>query len=111
MRNDNPDETDGAADGYRGAGGERGADEGSPLRTGDIQAAGLCALVAKAQQVQRPREPGKRRERDHNEWRRRDNWLVTADIEIPHQPSENPIGLREISEVLNQENEGREERV
>ena len=71
----------------------------------------LGGVGAEAEQVQRTRQPGERGERHDDERQRRDQRAVAADVEIAHQPAQDPERLGEVREVLHEQDQRREERV
>ena len=65
----------------------------------------------RGQQVERARQHGEDRERGDEQRQRRHERAVAADVEIAHQPAHRAERLREVGQVLDEENQRREERV
>jgi hypothetical protein len=111
VRNDDPDESDRAADRNGGAGRERRTEKRRALSPDDVESVRLGAVFAEVQEIQRPRQPGKRRERDGDERCRTDERLIAAHVEVAHQPAEGAERLGKIREILHEQNQRGKERV
>ena len=84
----------------------------SALRARHVEAARAGALGAEAEQVQRPRAATRRSPNETTaSGSAVEDRLVAADVEIPHQPAQDPERLREVREVLHEQDQRREERV
>ena len=81
------------------------------LRRDHVHPARFSAFVAEAQQIQWSGQPRKRRERDNDQGQRRHDRLIAADVEVAHQPAQDAKRLREVREVLHEQDQRREERV
>ena len=111
VRHDDADEAHRSAQRDRGAGGQRGAEERPALRALHFDAAAGGHVLAHGQQIQRPRQHGEHDERRDDERQGRDDRTVAADVQIAHQPAHRAERLREIAEVLDEQDQRREERV
>ena len=87
------------------------AEERDALRAHDVHAARTRGLRADAEQVQRPRQPGEPANATSDQRQRASNRRVAGDVEIAHQPPQRAERLREVAEVLHEQDERREERV
>ena len=93
VRHDDADKPDRSADRDGRAGREGGAEERDRVGAVARRAARAGGVRAKAQQIERAREPRERGEGQEQKRQRGQDRRVAGDVEVAHQPAQRAIGL------------------